>query len=577
MTGWLLTLVACGAPEPRPRPADSPAQPTSDSTTPHPSDSQPTSGPLSDSAAHTAATGLALASDTGALSDTARTTDTTVPSDTFPQTTTTDTADTGIDTVSDTALCLREAYQPECGRLDWAVHLHSRAVDHLAEVALAPDGTIVIGGWMMRDMVFGEGQANETTVQPLCGGRDAPFLARYHTDGTLLWARRVADACAYTRIETLEVTADNSIVVSGLYWGDTTFGAGTPNEVVLPEDPEVSTNLFFARYDAGGEVLWAKHASGGFLEHAKSSTVSLDGQRYTFTGEFRRDLVFEPKTPSEVRFDAHDFDTPEAYVVSYHQDGSLAWAKSVYSALGRATGYSVGPSTAGPWVTVDGAQPVVFGEGEPNETEVSGPRETHVALGVFGINDGSLVSARTVGGVYATDIIRYDQINLLVGITSSTAGAVFAPGLPNEVTLPPSAFYLAAFEDDTNFRWVVAPEEAGSQFTSKVAALDDTIAVAAGFQVKVDFGCDGPQFDATDDSREAFVATYDGQGTFRCAWMMTGTRTQDATGVAVDPDGGIIAAGLFLDDITIAAGTPYAVSFTADNASQDLWLARFAP
>ena len=43
-----------------------------------------------------------------------------------------------------------------------------------------------------------------------------------------------------------------------------TFGPGEANETVLSVDPGGSTNLFVAKYHSGGDLLWARAATGTF-------------------------------------------------------------------------------------------------------------------------------------------------------------------------------------------------------------------------------------------------------------------------------------------------------------------------
>ncbi len=249
-----------------------------------------------------------------------------------------------------------------------------RVGDALAVTVLA-DGSVAVTGSYAGNLTLAPGTPGQVTLSPLSTVGDV-FVARFLEDGTLAWARRaggsVFPASGGHEGRAAVGLSDGSVVVTGSFFGAITF-PGTP-DVTLTTTAGCNTNdfdLFVARYDASGQLSWARRAGGCSWEEGLGIAAGpLDA--VTVTGRFNsRPAVFGPGEPGETSLSADFLDaiTYDVFVARYRADGSLAWADR-----GGGTGDDVGESIAatGAGVTVAGHLwgPGVFGSGTPAETSL---------------------------------------------------------------------------------------------------------------------------------------------------------------------------------------------------------------
>lgn len=100
-----------------------------------------------------------------------------------------------------------------------------------------------------------------SAVDPLPEGgfvaRSSVHLARFDGDHELVWETEVADAW----FGDLCATPDGGAVLAGAFEGSTVFGQGEAGEQTL-EVAGGEQDLYMARLDAEGALLWARRAAG---------------------------------------------------------------------------------------------------------------------------------------------------------------------------------------------------------------------------------------------------------------------------------------------------------------------------
>jgi hypothetical protein len=159
-----------------------------------------------------------------------------------------------------------------------------------SETALAldvlPGEAFLLSGSYGGSSVFGRGEARETTLVS-SGSLDA-FLARFDASGALVWARtggggRTEEAFGVAAL------SDESAIVVGRYGSlGATFGAdgaGCPATLSPSASGMASTDIFVARYDAMGDLLWARKAGGTNVDGAFGVDASAS-DAIVVTGNF---------------------------------------------------------------------------------------------------------------------------------------------------------------------------------------------------------------------------------------------------------------------------------------------------
>ena len=331
------------------------------------------------------------------------------------------------------------------GSLAWAKRAGGTGHDYGKSVSALVDGSLVVTGYFDDTATFGDGEPGETvlSVAPL-GSQPTPyprydlFVARYHADGSLAWAKR-AGGTGYDYGKSVSALADGSALITGYFDGTATFGDGEPGETVLSAAGQLKRNdVFVARYNEDGSLAWAKRAGGKWYDYGHCVAALADGSALV-TGSFDGTVTFGLGEPHEtVLTSVGEFDL---FVARYNANGSLAWVKRVggtgqdssVSALADGSAVVTGYFTA----------TATFGSGESRQTVLTAAGLRDVFVARYNA-DGSLAWARRAGGA------GYDSgssVSLLASgsavVTGSFDGtptlgdgtATFGPGEPGETVL----------------------------------------------------------------------------------------------------------------------------------------------
>jgi hypothetical protein len=141
------------------------------------------------------------------------------------------------------------------------------------------------------------------------GGDQVIVVAKYDRNGQLLWAKQASpaedDASAFP-VGGRGIATDprGNIYVTGAFEGTTTFEAGEDSETVLSSAG--FDDIFVAKYDRNGQLLWAKQAGDIFgIESGFGIATDAHGNSYV-TG----------------------ISTFDMFVAKYDPKGLLLWATS---------------------------------------------------------------------------------------------------------------------------------------------------------------------------------------------------------------------------------------------------------
>jgi hypothetical protein len=187
------------------------------------------------------------------------------------------------------------------GTLVWATHTDGGAdFDASPAVAAFDDGSCVVTGRFNGDATFGPGEPNETTLTS-AGFADC-FIARFHADGTLAWAKR-AGGTAHDEASCVAALPDGSSVMAGNFGGTALFGAGESTRITLESDGE--RNAFVARYHADGSLASAASAGGVDWIDLRGIAALPDGSsvvagRFSGTASFGPIDLLAPDTWDEI-------------------------------------------------------------------------------------------------------------------------------------------------------------------------------------------------------------------------------------------------------------------------------------
>src|SRR5574338_558292 len=89
---------------------------------------------------------------------------------------------------------------------------------------------------------------------------------------SFVWAKKIAGQGATENVYSSVVDAFDNIYITGSYSGTVDFDPGARVYNLTSVD---SLDLFFAKYDASGNLIWAKSIGG--MHNEESNSIFVDG------------------------------------------------------------------------------------------------------------------------------------------------------------------------------------------------------------------------------------------------------------------------------------------------------------
>jgi len=290
--------------------------------------------------------------------------------------------------------------------------------------------------------------------------------------------------------EAVAVDSAGNSYVTGTFRIEATFGAGEPNQTVLrgvgPQD------IFVAKFDPNGLLLWARSAGSGFFNQDFAWGIGIDtaGNSYVtgWLGSGPADFGGGVTTTSF-----------GAFVVKYDTNGTAIWARTLDP---NALGFAIAVDADGNSFVTGSAPGPVLGLG---------------VITVWKVNtEGTTLWTRSAAGVYggasAGISVDADGNSAVTGLLES-GDAVFGPGEPNETTITAATtpvVFVAKYDTSGTLTWARQSADQAGSFGRGNAISTDT---AGNISI---VGLGSPILGLGEPNEtplvDAFVARYDGAG-----------------------------------------------------------------
>jgi hypothetical protein len=315
------------------------------------------------------------------------------------------------------------ALQPvEAQELEWA----KQAGGSGWGIAVDGSGDSYVTGQFRGSATFGAGETNETIL--ICCGDYSTydiFVAKYNSSGDLLWAKQAggSDGSDWGSGHGIAVDGSGDSYVTGYFVGSATFGAGEANETTLNSSGDIDTDdIFVAKYNSSGDLLWAKQAGGSYFSWGYGIAVDGSGDSYV-TGDFLGSATFGAGETNETILNSsgNSLDNVDIFVAKYNSSGDLLWAKKA-GGSGQDRGYGIAVDGSGDsYVTGDFLGSATFGAGEANETTLNSSGSGDIFVARFsGTVDGLVeVLIDIKPGSYPNSINPHIKGKIPVAILSS--------------------------------------------------------------------------------------------------------------------------------------------------------------
>lgn len=198
------------------------------------------------------------------------------------------------------------------GNLIWAASAGGNGDDLSLDVGLDPSGNVFVGGFSGSDLfTFGP-----NLVFGSLGDRNI-LLAKYSAAGVVLWARS-AGGSAEERIQRLAADASGNCFITGFFKSSSVGFGG----LVIAVNSG-GQDMYITKYDANGNALWVKTATGSANEWGYGIAADPSGNVITGGIFTSNSLVFQGITLTNTSSAQAD-----AYLIKCDGSGNAVWVNS---------------------------------------------------------------------------------------------------------------------------------------------------------------------------------------------------------------------------------------------------------
>lgn len=376
--------------------------------------------------------------------------------------------------------------------------------------------------------------------------------------------------------EIFDITHDASgnIYVTGIFEGtaDLDPGTGTANFTAIG-----AGDMFFAKYDASGNYLWAKVV--GSIDDEEGQGIKLDGSGNIYlTGLFSGVADFDPGSGTVNLTSNGGFDV---YIAKYDNSGNYIWAKS-FGDINNADDY---PSK----MAVDGSGNVyVTGQfGGACDFDAGAGTDNISSSGGWDIfftkydASGNYVWAKTIDNTANNDDFGYnialDASNnvFITGQFDGTCDFDAGTGTANLTSAGSWDLFFAKYDNSGNYIWAKNIGGTGDDAGNSIAIDGSGNVFVAGYYTgTADFDAGaGTDNHTSVGAEDICYFKYDNSGSFAWAKSIGGSSTDLANCITFDEFGSVLLTGQFSTTADLDPGTGTANSTSV--GSWDMFFAKY--
>jgi len=447
-------------------------------------------------------------------------------------------------------------------------------LDIAFNMAVDGSGNTYIVGIFQNTADFDPGPA---TANLTSAGNDDIFLAKYDANGNYLWANRIGGTLQ-DRGEDITVDASGNVYISGFFSGTVDFD---PSGGITNLVSNGGWDFFFAKYDTGGNFIWAKGMGGFGNDECTSIALDVAGNIH-ITGDFNSTVDFDPGA-SIVNLSA-PFNLG-AFFAKYDNNGNYVWAKSIGGdASSACLGYSLKVDGSGNVCIIGFFEGTADFDPGAGVTTLTAPvTNQDFFFAKYDLN-GNYLWAKSVGDVNSDDFG--------LGIVPDVSGNIYITGcFPGTANFNPSGaainltsagsydIFFGKYDGTTgSCVWAERMGSVGDDESHNIT-LDavGNIYITNAFQNTVDFDPGAGTANLTAAGvYDFFFAKYDNNGNYIWAKEIGAPLSDDeGTDIVVDCSGSIYTTGIFQN--TADFDPDQGVANVTSNGDYDIFIAKYIP
>jgi hypothetical protein len=384
------------------------------------------------------------------------------------------------------------------------------------------------------------------------------FIAKYDPNGNVLWAKSAGGGNGSdNRASSICADINGNIFITGSFTGSSiTFGTITVNSAG-------ANDIFIAKYDANGSVLWAKSEGGTNNDQGNSVKADSNGNVFLTGSFFSSTMTIGATTMTNAG-------SQDIFIAKYDANGNALWAKRE-----GGTGDDIGNS-----VSVDandnifltgyfGSPTITIGTTLLNNNSNNTYGDIFVAKYD---SSGNVLWAKSSGGTnddWGNSIVTDMNGNVFITgyFTSSpiTFGTITLTNSGNEDQ------FISKYDGAGNVLWAKSAGGSDKDFSYSVNTdIIGNVFMTGGFySPAIIFGSDtitNPYYPAGDPM---FIVKYDANGNVLCASSLA-SGGDDQNSVSVDRFGNAYIGGDFMANSFVVGSDTLTLT-----GGEDVFLAKY--
>jgi len=383
------------------------------------------------------------------------------------------------------------------------------------------------------------------------------------------WAKN-ASGIHEDKAYSIAVDASGNSYVTG-YFASATLSLGSTTIINPNNGGGVYCDLFIAKYDPSGNVIWAKSAGGTRDDVSNSIAVDAAGNSYITGYFYSPTLAF-----GSISLTPNNGIYAEMFIAKYDPSGNIIWAKSA-GGMKEDFGNAVSVDATGNAYVVGNFQSdsIIFGTTTLMNNDVL--NSTSDGFVVKYDPSGNVIWSTLAGGLYddTPKSISTDALG------NSYVAGVFSNSITiGATTLTSTGFddlFVAKYDPAGNVIWAIHTGGYYNDYANSIAFdTSGNSYVAGNFESPtIVFGA-YTLTNSTQYSDDLFIAKYDPLGNPLWAKSAGAARDNFANSVAVDASGNSFVTGNFRDSsITIGAFTLH--NHDQNELTSDMFIVKFDP
>ena len=445
---------------------------------------------------------------------------------------------------------------------DWLMAKSAGGVrdDYATSIKTDASGNIyIVGNFYSTSIIFGATTLINTNT---AGNTSDIFLVKYDASGNVIWAKK-AGRNDLDAIYSVTTDTSGNVYLAGAFWSASiTFGATTLTNVHVP-----GSDMFIVKYDSNGMVIWAKSAGGSGYDYAYSVT-SDDSENVYVAGAYNgSNIAFSSNTLTNDSSNTYD-----VFLAKYDVNGNLLWAKRAGGKNNDVVISIASDKHGNIFMTGNFSSPSI----DFDATNLINHGYNDIYLVKYDLN-GNALWAKSAGGSgadygHGVAVDLFGDVYVVGGFSSSSVTF----GLASLTNTGIADMFIVKYNTGGNVLWAKSAVGSGNNFANSVACDNSGNAyVLGGFNnMSITFDLDTLiNDDSSGLTSERFITKYDTSGTVLWARSAGGNNSENANCITIDGSANIYITGTFQKS-TITFGSTTLTNADSTGIHSDIFIAK---